>query len=112
LATAVTMPMTGWLVARFGRASVQFWSLAGFTLSTFMCGTAQSLEALVIWRLLQGASGAPLQPLGQSVLLDVFPRRQHGLVISIFGTTNTVGPVVGPTLAGYLAESLGWRWGF
>ena len=112
LATAVTMPMTGWLVNRFGRRNVQFWSLVGFTVSTIMCGLAQSLEALVIWRLVQGATGAPLMPLGQSVLLDVFPRRQHGLVISIFGTTNTIGPVLGPTIAGYLAEALSWRWGF
>lgn len=112
LATAVTMPMTGWLVNRFGRAQVQFWSLTGFTLSTVMCGLAQSLEALVAWRLIQGIAGAPLQPLGQSVLLDVFPRHQHGLVISIFGTTNTIGPVLGPTIAGYLAQSYSWRWGF
>ena len=112
LATAVVMPMTGWLVSRFGRAGVQFWSLLLFTASTIMCGLAQSLEGIVIWRLIQGAMGAPIQPLGQSVLLDVFPRRQHGLVISIFGTTNTIGPVLGPTIAGYLAESFSWRWGF
>jgi MFS transporter, DHA2 family, multidrug resistance protein len=112
LATAVTMPMTGWLVTRFGRDRLQFWSLAGFTFSTVMCGFAQSLETLVAWRLLQGITGAPLQPLGQAVLLDVFPRHQHGLVIAIFGTTNTIGPVLGPTLAGYLAESYSWRWGF
>jgi DHA2 family multidrug resistance protein len=112
LATAVCMPMTGWLVGRFGRGNVQFWGLVGFTTATLMCGLVQSLEALVVWRLVQGAFGAPLLPLGQSVLLDVFPRHHHGLVIAIFGTTNTVGPVVGPTVAGYLAESLGWRWGF
>ncbi|MDX2155749.1 MAG: DHA2 family efflux MFS transporter permease subunit [Hyphomicrobiaceae bacterium] len=112
LATAVCMPMTGWLVARFGRGSVQFWALAGFTFSTMMCGLAQSLDGLVLWRLVQGATGAPLLPLGQSVLMDVFPRRQHGLVIAIFGTTNTIGPIIGPTFAGYLAEYLSWRWGF
>lgn len=112
LATAVTMPMTGWLVNRFGRGSVQFWSLAGFTFATIMCGFAQSLEGLVFWRLIQGAAGAPIQPLGQSILLDVFPRHHHGLVISIFGTTNTIGPVLGPTFAGALAEAYGWRWGF
>ena len=112
LATAVTMPMTGWLVHRFGRAAVQFWSLVGFTVGTVMCGLAQSLDSLVFWRIVQGAMGAPLQPVGQSVLLDVFPRRQHGIVISIFGTTNTIGPVIGPTFAGWLAEYYGWRWGF
>lgn len=112
LATAVTMPMTGWLVTRFGRGRVQFLSLAGFTFATIMCGFTQSLEGLVAWRLVQGATGAPIQPLGQSILLDVFPRDQHGLVIAIFGTTNTIGPVLGPTFAGYLAEAYGWRWGF
>ncbi|MGE3917386.1 MAG: DHA2 family efflux MFS transporter permease subunit [Hyphomicrobiaceae bacterium] len=112
LATAVCMPMTGWLVARFGRADVQFWALAGFTFATIMCGLAQSLEGLVLWRLVQGAMGAPLIPLGQSVIMDVFPRRQHGLVIAIFGTANTIGPIIGPTFAGYLAEYLSWRWGF
>lgn len=112
LATAVTMPMTGWLVTNFGRGRVQFWSLAGFTVSTIFCGLTHSLEGLVVWRLLQGATGAPIQPLGQSILLDVFPSHQHGLVISIFGTTNTIGPVLGPVLAGYLAEAYGWRFGF
>ena len=70
LATAVTMPMTGWLVTNFGRGNVQFWSLAGFTFSTIMCGFSHSLEELVVWRLVQGATGAPIQPLGQSILLD------------------------------------------
>jgi len=112
LATAVCMPMTGWLVGRYGRGNVQFVALAGFTAATAMCGLSQSLESLVLWRLVQGAFGAPLLPLGQSVLLDVFPRRQHGVVISIFGTTNTIGPIIGPVFAGYLAETVGWRWGF
>ena len=61
---------------------------------------------------MQGASGAPLPPLGQTILLDVFPRRQHGFVISVFGVANTFGPVIGPALAGYLAENYSWRWGY
>ena len=78
LATAVFTPMTGWLVGRFGRGPVQFWSLVSFSAATLMCGLSQSLETLVFWRTVQGASGAPLLPLGQAILLDVFPRRQHG----------------------------------
>lgn len=112
LATAVFTPMTGWLVGRFGRQQVQFWSLAGFTFSTLACGLAQSLESLVVWRTLQGALGAPLLPLGQTILLDVFPRRNHGFVISIFGIANTLGPVIGPALAGFLAETYSWRIGY
>jgi MFS transporter, DHA2 family, multidrug resistance protein len=112
LATAVCTPMTGWLVSRFGRGNVQFWSLTSFSVATLMCGLSQSLEALVFWRAMQGATGAPLLPLGQTILLDVFPRRQHGMVISVFGIANTFGPVIGPTLAGYLAEYYTWRWGY
>src|SRR5206468_1451328 len=92
LATAVFTPMTGWLVSRFGRGNVQFWSLVGFSAATLMCGLSQSLEALVFWRTVQGGFGAPLLPLGQTILLDVFPRRQHGFVISMFGIANTFGP--------------------
>jgi DHA2 family multidrug resistance protein len=112
LATAIVTPMTGWLVARFGRRAVQIVSLAGFTVATFMCGAAQSLEALVVWRIVQGAAGAPLLPLGQTILLDTFPRRQHAMVVAVFGMANTVGPVLGPTFAGYLAEHYSWRWGY
>lgn len=111
LATAVATPMTGWFVTTFGRRQVQYTSLAGFTFATFMCGLSQSLESLVFWRMVQGATGAPLIPLGQTILLDVFPRRQHPTMMSIYGMANTLGPVLGPAAAGYLAEYMSWRWG-
>jgi DHA2 family multidrug resistance protein len=112
LATAIVTPMTGWLVARFGTRSVLFWSLVGFGGATLLCGAAQSLEELVFWRMMQGALGAPLIPLGQTVLFDVFPRRQHATVISLFGMSNTFGPVIGPTFGSYLAENYSWRWSY
>jgi DHA2 family multidrug resistance protein len=112
LAAAIATPMSGWLITSFGRRNVQLYSIAVFTVSTLMCGAADSLESLVAWRMIQGASGAPLIPLGQTVLLDVFPRRQHRFVIALFGMANTLGPVLGPAAAGYLAEHLSWRWGF
>lgn len=112
LATAMVTPMTGWLVARFGRRAVMLWGLGGFTLATLLCGTASSLEELVLWRVAQGALGAPLTPLAQAVILDTFPKRQHGTVTSIFGMGVVVGPVVGPILGGYLAEAYNWRWAF
>jgi DHA2 family multidrug resistance protein len=112
LAAAIATPMSGWFITSFGRRRVQFWSIASFTFATVMCGLADSLESLVFWRMVQGASGAPLIPLGQTILLDVFPRRQHRMVIALFGMANTLGPVLGPAAAGYLAEYASWRWGF
>ena len=75
-------------------------------------GAADSLEALVFWRVLQGALGAPVIPLSQTILLDSFPKRQLGLVTSIFGMAVVIGPVIGPTLGGLLSELYGWRWAF
>jgi MFS transporter, DHA2 family, multidrug resistance protein len=112
VATAVATPMTGWMVARWGRKSVMVWCAGGFAAATVMCGASDSLEALVFWRMVQGAIGAPIIPLGQTLLLDVFPRRQHSLVIAIFGMANMIGPVAGPTFGGQIAEAFGWRWGF
>jgi DHA2 family multidrug resistance protein len=112
LATAVVTPMTGWLTARFGRRNVMLWCTAGFTMSTLACGASNSLIAVVLYRIVQGACGAPLVPLGQAIILDTFPREQHGKVTSIFGMGVVVGPVIGPTLGGYLAEAYSWRWAF
>ena len=112
IAAAIVTPMSGWLITSFGRRRVQLYSIAVFTFATLMCGNADSLESLVLWRMVQGAAGAPLIPLGQTILLDVFPRRQHRIVIALFGMATTLGPVLGPAAAGYLAEIGGWRWGF
>ena len=112
LATAIAMPMTGWLVARFGRRHVMIWSTTVFTLSTLLCGTASSLEELILWRIVQGAAGAPSVPLVQTILLDTFPPRQHRAVLGIYGMGVVLGPIAGPALGGYLAESQNWRWAF
>jgi MFS transporter, DHA2 family, multidrug resistance protein len=112
LATAIVTPMTGWLVARFGVRQVMVWSIFSFTAATFLCGTAQSLEMLVLWRILQGGAGAPVVPLSQTILLDTFPRSQHNMVLSVFGMAVGVAPVFGPVVGGYLAETYSWRWSF
>jgi DHA2 family multidrug resistance protein len=112
LATAVVTPMTGWLVSRFGTKRVVVWSIGCFTVATLLCGMAQSLEALVLWRILQGGAGAPVVPLSQSILFDTFPRRQHTMVMSIFGMAVAVAPAFGPVIGGYLAEMHSWRWSF
>jgi len=112
LATAVVTPMTGWLVARFGSKNVMVWGIFSFSLATLLCGFSQSLEMLVLWRIVQGGVGAPVVPLSQTILLDSFPRHQHAMVLSIFGMAVGVAPVIGPVLGGYLAEAYSWRWSF
>ena len=112
LATAVMTPMTGWLAARFGRRETMIWAVFAFTFTTLMCVQADSLEALIFWRVLQGGLGAPVIPLSQTILLDTFPKRLQGLVTSIFGMAVVIGPVIGPTVGGMLSELYGWRWAF
>ena len=112
LATAVVTPMTGWLTSRFGWRNVMLNGVFGFCVATVLCGQAESLEALVTYRVLQGGFGAPLVPLSQAVLFDSFERRQYGLVTSIFGMGVVVGPIIGPVFGGYLSELINWRWAF
>ena len=112
LAIAIATPMTGWLVGRFGRKTVMCGCIAGFSFATLMCGLADSLEALVFWRILQGAIGAPTVPLTQTLLLDNWPKERHQMVMGINGMGVILGPIIGPTIAGAVAESYGWRWAF
>ncbi|MGI9425743.1 MAG: DHA2 family efflux MFS transporter permease subunit [Hyphomicrobiaceae bacterium] len=112
VATAVVTPMTGWLAERFGRRATMVWSAMIFGVSTFFCGASSSLEELIFWRVIQGGAGAPLVPLSQAILLDTYPRRQHNLVMAIFGMANMIGPSIGPTIAGEISDAFGWRWGF
>ena len=112
LATAVVTPMTGWLVARLGVRTVMAGSMLLFSVFTYLCGAAESLETLVLFRILQGATGAPVTPLSQMILFDIFPRRQHRMINSVFGMAVVVGPVIGPALGGYLADMYSWRWSF
>lgn len=112
VATAVATPMTGWLADRFGRRNTMIWCAAIFAIATLFCGMSTSLSEMIFWRIIQGASGAPLVPLGQTILLDTFPRRQHNTIIGIYGMANMIGPILGPTVGGEVSELYGWRWGF
>jgi len=112
VATAVMIPASGWLANRFGRKEVYIAALLGFTGASVLCGLAQTLPQEVAFRVLQGMCGAPLVPLAQTMILDAYPTDKHGHAISIWGFGVVLGPILGPTLGGYLTENLGWPWIF
>ena len=112
VAAAIMTPMTGWLVARFGRKYIFLISVAGFTLASVLCGMAGSLTEMVLFRVLQGVFGAALVPLSQAVLLDIYPPEKHGWAMSLWGTGIMVAPILGPTLGGWLTDHYDWRWVF
>jgi len=112
VATAVATPMTGWLNARFGQRRVLLFAVGGFAVSSLLCGMADSLEMLVLFRVLQGACGAPLPPLSQAIVLQTYPQRLHGPVTAVFGMGVVLGPIIAPAIGGYLSEEYGWRWVF
>ena len=112
VATAVATPMTGWLAARFGQRRVMVYGVLGFTVATFFCGIANNLPELVAYRIVQGLCGAPLVPLSQAIVLDVYPKRLHGMATSFFGIGVVLGPIFAPSLGGYLSEIYSWRWVF
>jgi len=112
VAAAIMTPPTGWLAGRFGRKRLFLASVVGFTIASVLCGLAESLSQIVLFRLLQGVFGAALVPLSQAVLLDTWPRDKQGSAMAMWGIGVTVGPILGPTLGGWLTDHYSWRWVF
>jgi MFS transporter, DHA2 family, multidrug resistance protein len=112
IAAAIMTPLSGWLSQKIGRKTMFLASIAGFTGASVLCGVATSLPELVVFRLLQGIAGASLIPLSQTVMLDIYPQRLIPRVMSIWSAAVILGPIVGPTLGGWLTEDLSWRWVF
>ncbi|TAL64786.1 MAG: DHA2 family efflux MFS transporter permease subunit [Legionella sp.] len=112
VASAIFLPLTGFLSDRFGRKRLFIWSVVGFTVASMLCGAAQSLPQIVTFRLLQGVFGASLVPLSQTLLLDSNPPEKQGTAMAIWGMGVMVGPIVGPSLGGWLTEYYNWRWVF
>ncbi|MES2906023.1 MAG: MDR family MFS transporter [Pseudomonadota bacterium] len=112
IASAIMTLPTGWMAGRFGRKKVFLISIAGFTLTSMLCGAATSITQMVVFRLAQGAFGAALVPIAQSVMLDINPKEKHGQAMALWGLGVMVGPILGPTLGGYLTEYYNWRWVF
>ena len=112
VASAVAIPVTGWLSDHFGIRRLFLLSVAGFILSSVLCGMALNLPSMVAFRLLQGIAGAFIAPLAQTVILDINPPSRHPKAMVIYGSGIMVGPIIGPVLGGWLTENLDWRWVF
>jgi DHA2 family multidrug resistance protein len=112
VATAIATPMTGWLASKFGWRNLMIGSIAGFTVFSALAGTADSLEAMLGTRIVQGIFGAPIFPLGQAIILASFSRAQHPFVLMAWGVGGVMGPILGPLVGGLIAEMMNWRWAF
>ncbi|MBD3728415.1 MAG: DHA2 family efflux MFS transporter permease subunit [Sphingomonadales bacterium] len=112
IASAVAMPITGWLAEHIGARNLFLFSVAGFIAASALCGIAQNLEEMVLFRAIQGVAGAFIAPLSQSYLLDSTRPSRHPQMMAIWGMGIMIGPILGPVLGGYLTESWNWRWVF
>lgn len=112
IASAIATPLSGWLASRYGRKLIMLISVAGFTVASALCGAANSLTMILLARALQGACGAALIPLSQAILLDINPPENHAKAMAVFALGSMAGPIIGPTLGGWLTDSLSWRWVF
>lgn len=112
VASAISIPITGWLADRVGRKRLFIWAVILFTASSLLCATAQSLEEMVTFRVIQGVSGAFILPLSQAIMFDINPPERHAKAMALFGGGVVIGPILGPVLGGWLTESFNWRWVF
>jgi DHA2 family multidrug resistance protein len=112
VASAIMTLPTGWLAGRYGRKRIFVTAVIGFTLTSLLCGLATSIEEMVAFRLLQGCFGACIVPLAQATMLDLNPPERRGQAMALWGMGVMIGPILGPTLGGYLTENFDWRWVF
>lgn len=112
VANVIVLPLTPWLADRFGRRNYYTGSIILFTIASYFCGNATSLEGLVAWRVVQGLGGGALIATAQAILFDVFPPQERGVAMAIFGIGVMVGPSVGPTLGGWITDNYNWPWIF
>ena len=112
VANVIILPMSGWLGSRFGRKNYFLTSIVVFTVASFLCGNATTLEELIAFRILQGLAGGGLISTAQAILLETWPKEQVGTATALFGLGAVVGPTVGPTIGGYITEHFTWPWIF
>jgi MFS transporter, DHA2 family, multidrug resistance protein len=112
VASAIAIPITGWLADQVGRKRLFVWSVIAFTIASLLCAMAQNLTEMVAFRAIQGVAGAFIVPLAQATLFDINPREKHGQAMALFGAGVMIGPIAGPVLGGWLTDAYNWRWVF
>ncbi len=112
VASAIMTPLAGFCAMRFGLRRTLSTCVVGFTIVSMMCGAAQSLDQLVLFRALQGGFGAALVPVSQAIMMDTYPREEQGKAMAMWGVGTMIGPIAGPSLGGWLTDEFSWRWVF
>jgi DHA2 family multidrug resistance protein len=112
IANGIMIPLTGWISARFGRKNYFLFSVTTFVAASAMCGAAQSLQQIVVFRLLQGFAGAAMQPSSQAIMMETFPPKEQTTAMAIWSFGMMVAPVMGPTVGGWITDNWPWRWCF
>jgi DHA2 family multidrug resistance protein len=112
VASAIAIPITGWLADRVGRKPLFVWAVIAFTIASLLCAVATNLSEMVAFRAVQGVAGAFIVPLAQATLFDINPKEKHGGAMALFGAGVMIGPIAGPVLGGWLTDSYNWRWVF
>src|SRR5947208_5344214 len=112
VANAISLPLTGWLTRTFGQVRLFMWSVVLFTIASFLCALAPTLNLLILFRVLQGAVAGPMMPLSQALLLSSYPRARAGAALGMWSIVTLVAPVVGPVLGGWITDNISWPWIF
>jgi DHA2 family multidrug resistance protein len=112
VANGIMIPMTGWISSRYGRKRYFLVSVAVFVAASGLCGAAQSLDQMVVFRLIQGAAGAAMVPSSQAILMETFPPNEQQMAMATWGMGLMVAPIMGPTLGGWITDNWNWRWNF
>jgi len=112
VSNAIILPLSGWLSSIIGRKRFYMSCVFVFTVSSFLCGLAPNLPALIVFRILQGAGGGGLQPSEQAILADTFPPAKRGMAFAVYGIAVVMAPAIGPTLGGWITDNYTWRWIF
>ncbi|MGH8457130.1 MAG: DHA2 family efflux MFS transporter permease subunit, partial [Stenotrophobium sp.] len=112
VANGVSVPLTGWLMQRYGVVRTFVFSVTMFTIASFLCGMAWSIESLIAFRILQGAVSGPMIPGSQALLLSIFPPEKRGTALAIWSMTTLIAPICGPIFGGYISDNWSWPWIF